>query len=111
MSELQEIERELREYLEKEPNLKRDDRLTYLMSIVNKRTKINKLDHLINNADYFKILSQAKSNYISMKLPVRISYKELEANDALHIATVESVLMYLNKNNLLKKFVKFDYTE
>lgn len=111
MSELQEIERELREYLEKEPNLRRDDRLTYLMSIVNKRTKISKLDHLINNADYFKILSQAKNNYISMKLPVRISYKELEANDALHIATVESVLMYLNKNNLLKKFVKFDYTE
>lgn len=111
MSELQEIERELREYLQKEPNLKREDRLEYLMSIVSKRIKINKLDHLINNSDYFKILSNAKSNYINMKLPVRISSKELEANDAIHVAVVESMLAYLNKNNLLKKFVRFDYTE
>ena len=111
MSELQEIEAELREYLEKEPNLRRDDRLAYLMSIINKRTKINKLDHLITYSDYFKILGQAKSNYVRMKLPARISFKELEANDALHIAVVESVLMYLNKNSLLKKNVNFDYTE
>jgi hypothetical protein len=111
MSELEEIERDLREYLEKEPNLRKADKLVYLTAIFHKRLEIRKLDHVVSYADYFSILGQAKNFYIRMKLPVRISGKELEANDALHVSTLESFIGYLNRNNLLKKLIKFDYTE
>lgn len=111
MSELQEIERDLREYLEKEPNLRRDDRLAYLTAIFHKRMELKKLDYVINNNDYFNILAQAKNYYVKMTLPVRLTRKEMSGNDAVHISTFEAFIGYLNKNNLLKKLVKFDYTE
>lgn len=111
MSELEEIERDLREYLTKEPNLRREDRLAYLTAIFHKRLELKKLDYVINNSDYFNILSNAKNFYIRMTLPIRITRKELQANDATHIAILESFISYLNKNQLLKKLVKFDYTE
>lgn len=111
MSELEEIERDLREYLDKEPNLRREDRLEYLTAIFNKRSELMKLPHVVNYYDYFNMLSGAKNLFIRMKLPVRITGKQLEPPDATHIATLETFIGYLNKNNLLKKLVKFDYTE
>lgn len=111
MSELEEIERDLREYLQKEPNLRREDRLAYLTTIFHKRMELKKLEYVINHNDYFSVLGQAKNFYVKMTLPVRMSRKELLANDATHIAVLESFISYLNRNNLLKKLVKFDYTE
>ena len=111
MSELQEIERDIREYIEKEPNLRREDRLSYLISIFNKRLELTKLDYVVNHHDYINILNQAKNFYIKMRLPVRLSRKELLASEAVHIAMLETFISYLNKNNILKKLVKFDFTE
>jgi len=111
MSELEEIDRALREYLEKEPNLRRDDRLAYLKAIFHKQLEIKKLNHVINYKDYLNVAGQAKSIYTTMKLPIRISRKDLEPNQVVHMATLESFILYLNRNDLLKKLVKFDYTE
>jgi CMP-N-acetylneuraminic acid synthetase len=111
MSEFESIERDLREYLEKEPNLRRADRLSYLTAIFHRYMEFNKLDHVVNSSDYTSILGHAKKYYVGLKFPVRISRKELEQNDALHICTFEAFINYLNKNNLLRKLVKFDYTE
>lgn len=111
MSDPQQIEKDIREYLEKEPNLRKEDRLTYLTTIFNKHLDINKLEHMVNYRDFLHIISYAKSQMGNMKMPVRISNKQLEPNDAVHIALMDSFISYLNKNSLLKKFIKFDHTD
>jgi hypothetical protein len=111
MSDPQQLDRELREYLEKEPNLRREDRLVYLKSLMNKHLEFNKLDHIVNASDIYDIMSGAKSNYTNKRMPVRISRKQLDSAEATHISVLESFISYLNKMNLLKKLVKFDYTD
>ena len=111
MSDPQQLDRELREYLEKEPNLRREDRLIYLKAIMNKHFEFNKLEHVINGNDLFHIISTAKNNYTQRALPVRISRKQVDSGEATHVSVLESFISYLNKSNLLKKLVKFDYTD
>ena len=111
MSDPQELERELREYIEKEPNLRREDRLNYLKTIYNKHMETNKLEHVVNASDLFDIISVAKTNFFNLKLPLQISTKKIEAAELTHIALMESVVSYLNKMNLLKKLVKIDYRD
>jgi hypothetical protein len=111
MSDPQQLDRELREYLEKEPNLRREDRLIYLKAMMNKHFEFNKLEHMVNSNDLFEIMSGAKSNYSKRALPIRISRKQVESGEATHISVLESFISYLNRANLLKKLVKFDYTD
>lgn len=110
MSDPQQLDRELREYLEKEPNLRRDERLAYLNAIVQKHLEMSKLEHLINKRDLFDILSGAKSAYSNFSLPISVSGRQVEPGEAPNVAVVESFISYLNRMNLLKKTVKFDYT-
>lgn len=110
MSESQ-LESELREYLSKEPNLGRNDRFPYLMAIFQKHMEFRRLDHLLNYKDYFNILSEAKSFYTKMTLPISLTTKELEPNESLHIAIIETFIRYLNRNDLLKKQIVLDYTK
>lgn len=110
MSDPQQLDRELREYLDKEPNLRRDDRLAYLKVIFNKHLEISKLEHVVNSHDLFDIVSGAKSIYGRFHLPVTISRKQVESGEVANIAVIESTFSYLSKMNLLKKLVKFDYT-
>ncbi|HXN74971.1 MAG TPA: hypothetical protein VN855_00580 [Candidatus Acidoferrum sp.] len=111
MSDPEQIEKDLREYLNKEPNLSRADRLTYLQTIFHKHLEINKLEHLITYKDLFIIFSEAKTQYIKLKTPVRISKKALEPSEAVHIAAFEAFLLYLGRTKLLRKIVKFDFKE
>lgn len=111
MSDSQQIEKDIREYLEKEPNLRREDRLNYLTTIFNKHLDINKLEYVINYRDFVHIIGYAKSQMSNMKVPVRISNKLLEPNNVPHIALMDAFINYLNKNSLLKKFIKFDHTD
>ena len=111
MSDPQQLDRELREYLEKEPNLRREDRLIYLKSIFNKHFEFNKLEHVVNSGDLFEIISNAKNGYTKQRMPVKVTRKQLEPGEVPHVAMIESFISYLNNMNLLKKLVKFDYTE
>lgn len=111
MSDPQQIEKDLREYLEREPNLRREDRLTYLTTIFNKHLDINKLEHVVNYKDFLNIVSFAKTRMSNMKLPVRLTNRQLETSEATHLAIIDSFISYLNKNSLLKKFIKFDHTD
>lgn len=108
MSDPQQLDRELREYLEKEPNLRREDRLIFLKSIFHKHLEFTKLDHVVNNRDLFDIISTAKSEYSKLNLPLHISKKRVEATDLAHVAMITSIVGYLNRMSLLKKTVKFD---
>lgn len=105
------IEKDLREYLEKESNLRREDRLKYLMAIFDKHFTFNKLDHLATRHDIFQVISMAKSVYASFSLPMYISQKKMDNSELTPVAIIESFTNYLNKHNLLKKLVKIDYTD
>jgi len=110
MSNIQQLDTELKEYLEKEPNLRREDRLSYLRAIMGKHLEMSKLEHVVNNYDLFSIISGAKTAYSRLNLPIKITKKQVDSSDVPSVAMVESVISYMNKNNLLKKLVKFDYT-
>lgn len=110
MADPKQIEQELREYLTKEPNLRREDRLAYLMTIVNKHFAIDSMDHIINNRDFESIVSDAKSSFLRTRLPITITNKDVDGYDLPHVLMIESFVGYLNKNKLLKRLVKFDYT-
>jgi PhoPQ-activated pathogenicity-related protein len=111
MSDPQQIEKDLREYLEKEPNLSRQDRIVYLQTIFHKHLEINKLEHLITKQDLFLIFSEASTHYTKMKTPVFVSKKALDPHESVHMAIMESFLSYLGRTKLLRKLVKFDYRE
>lgn len=111
MSTPEQLDRELIEYLEKEPNLRRDERLMFLRSIINKHLEFSKLEHVINNSDLFNIVSESKVQYSKFRLPMKISRRQVDSSDLPHVAIIESVLSYLNRNHLLKKLVKFEITE
>jgi len=111
MSDPQQIERDLRDYLEKEPNLNRADRLVYLKTIFNKHLEVDKLDHQVTYGDFFLILSDAKRHFTNMQVPVKLTKKQIEPNELQHIAFMESFTLYLHKKDLLKKRIGLDYTE
>jgi hypothetical protein len=111
MSDPVAIEKDLREYLEKEPNLSRQDRLAYLQTIFHKHLEINKLEHNITSKDLFLIFSDARTHYTKMRTPVRVSKKELDPTESVHMAVLEAFLLYLGRTKLLRKLVKFDYRD
>ena len=110
MANPEQIEQELRMYLEEERNLSKPDRLIHLMAIFNKHFGLDATDHLINDHDLHDIISYAKSIYAQKTMPIKISRSDVPNNHATHVLIMESFIMYLNKSKLLKKLVKFDYT-
>lgn len=111
MSDPAQIEKDLREYLDKEPNLSRQDRLAYLQTIFHKYLEINKLEHNITSKDLFLIFSDAKTHYTKMKTPVKVSQKVLDPAEAVHMAVMEALLLHLGGKKLLRRLVKFDYKD
>lgn len=108
MSNSEQLDRELREYLEKEPNLARNERLLFLRSIFNKHLEFNKLEHVITSNDFFNLINNSKVEYAKLKLPVKISKRQVDSSEAPHVAMMNSVLSYLNQNDLLRRLVRFD---
>lgn len=111
MSDPQQLDQELREYLKKEPNLRGEDKLNYLRTIFNKHLEFNKLEHVVNSGDLFEIMSAAKNDFSNRRVPVRVSKKQVDSGDVTQISVMEAFIGYLNKMHLLKKKVRFDYTE
>jgi len=79
MSDPQQIEKDLREYLEQEHNLRRDQRLTYLTAIFNKHLEISKLEHVMNYYDLYSVTSGAKDEYTAARVPMKISGKAVDS--------------------------------
>lgn len=111
MSDPQQLDRELREYLEKEPNLRREDRITALKAIFLKHFEFQKLDHVINMNDLWNIIGDAKGQFVNQRSNIFITRKQVDPTQKPQVAMVEAFLSYANRMNLLKKQVKFDYTE
>jgi hypothetical protein len=108
MSNPDQLDRELRDYLEKEPNLARNERLLFLRGIFSKHLDFNKLEHVITSNDFTNLINDSKVEYTKLTLPMRISKRQVDSSDTPHVAMVNSILSYLNKNSLLRRLVRFD---
>src|SRR5574337_763032 len=109
MADPRQIEQELREYLEREPNLRRGDRMAYLMAIINKHFEIDKIEHNVNKFDFDQLISSAKTAFPNTTLPMVISRQEIHSSEASLVLLLEAFIGYLNKHKLLKRLVRFDH--
>jgi hypothetical protein len=107
MSE-QALEQELREYLSKESNLSREDKLQFLMLIFNKNFKTKKMAHIINFYDLASIVSDSKSCFMNLNLPLFLSSKRVDDTSLTTVAVIDAFIRYLNQHNLLNKEIMFD---
>jgi hypothetical protein len=111
MSDPNVVEQDLREYLEKEKNLHKQDKLEYLRIMFNKHLSLNKLNHMVTKNDLFGIQSEAKKEYSQLTLPMFVTGRSVDSSELPSIAMIEAVVSYLNKNHLLKRLPKIDYTD
>lgn len=111
MANMEQIESELRQYIEDSPNLSHADRFTHLMAIYRKHFDMEKTEHQLTMGDFHEIVSYAKSHYSKAILPMRISKREVYASDVPHVLMIEAVVSYLNKFKLLKRLVRVDHTK
>ena len=109
MADAKQIEQELREYLSKEDNMRKSDKIVYLMAIINKHFELDKIDHMINYSDFDLLISNAKASYPGSTAPVFLSKREVHYSISNHLLVLEAFIGYLNRNKLLKKLVRFDY--
>jgi hypothetical protein len=109
MANPEQVEQELREYLNLEKNLRAEDRLQYLLAIMNKHFAIDKIEHLVHYNDLNDIIGFAKSHWAQTTMPMEISKKEIGSQEANYVLVMEALIGYLNKNKLLKRLVKFDH--
>lgn len=107
MSNKEQVERDISDYLDKELNLTENDKRRYLRALFEKHFEFEKLDHLINYHDFHLIISNAKTNYNNIKL--EISGRELYPSEIPQVAIIEAVVMHLNEKGVLRKLAKIDY--
>ena len=66
--------------------------------------------YLINKAELFRIISDAKQHMATKALPISVSGKVVDQSELPTIAIIESVLTFLNSKKLLTNQVDLDYT-
>ena len=68
-------------------------------------------DSIITSKDLHNIKSLAKDEYVKLSSTLQISNKAVEQKDFVHISLTSALILWLNRNNLLKRLVKFDITD
>jgi hypothetical protein len=111
MSNKEQVEKDLREYLAKAENLRNADKLAYLKAVFDKHFTFTQLPHVVTRHDLQNIVGDAKGKFTNQPIRPQISGKEVEREDLTKIAIIEAFIGYLNRNQLLKKTVSFDYTD
>jgi len=110
MSNKDQVEKDLREFLLKNDNLRNEDRLRYLMAIFDKHFAFNKLDHVITYNDLFNISGKAKTAFSKLPAKLMVGGRKVDSGDMRAVAFIEAFVCYLNENNLLQKLPVIDYT-
>lgn len=108
MADLDQIEQELRHYLQGDERLSKQDKLIQLRAIFDKHFASERTEHLILFSDLKEMIDSAKMLYSSTSLPVKISKKEVTGNDINYVFILEAFIGYLNKHKLLKRMIDFD---
>ena len=109
MSDPAQIEQELRAFLDIEENIRKSDRLPYLMAIINKHFATDRIDHVVTHRDFDGLMSAAKTVYATTKMPMTISNKEVSGTEFNYVLMMEAFVDYLSRNKLLKRLVRFDH--
>jgi hypothetical protein len=68
-------------------------------------------DVLIGPKDLVQIVSTAKSQHVFLPANLYISNKKVEEEDFRYISLANSLILWLNGKELLKKLVRFDITD
>jgi hypothetical protein len=68
-------------------------------------------DVLLTSKDLFSLISLAKTEYLRLPGNLHISNNVVSENDFKHISFANAVILWLNGHKLLKRLVKFDYTD
>lgn len=111
MANMEEIERELRQYVEDSKNLDQQDRYIYIKAIFDKHFALEKTTHVLTVSDFQDIVSNAKTSYANTVMPMKISKRVMYPNESSQVLLIEAAIMYLNKMSVLRKLVKIDYTK
>ena len=69
------------------------------------------MSKLIGYQELQGIKDDAKKIFSTQKTPLFVENKQLEFVDLTHVAVVESMIRYLNRNNLLNTEVKINYSD
>lgn len=109
MADLEQIEQELMNYLDLEKNISKSDRLKLLTAIFKKHEGISNMEHVVGYYDMQDMLSYAKTQFASIRIPMKISRKDVPSQEAVYVLMMESFVAYLNKNKILRRLVRFDH--
>lgn len=66
---------------------------------------------VISSKDFFRIKDLAHNKYQELPANVYLSNQKMEERDFVHISIAQSLIMWLNSKNLLKRLAKFDFTD
>lgn len=66
---------------------------------------------LITHKDYKNLLSLAKDEWVKLPKELRISNKETDDKDLVRFSLANALIMWLNNKNVLKRLVRFDFTD
>jgi hypothetical protein len=99
--------------MEKEDIADHDKRIARCNSILTKASSAlqTQEDHIASYEDLLAILSMAKDQYLALPADLHISKKKIREEDYKHIAIVNSVIVWLNGNRLLKRLATFNVTD
>ena len=109
MANMEQIERELIQYIDDSPNLSREDRLLHLKAIFSKHFDMEEAEHQLTINDFHEIIGFAKNHYLQTVLPMKISRREIYPSEVPQVMMIEAIIMYLNKFKLLRRLVRIDY--
>ena len=112
MSQMNEIENDVLEFLSKSEGLRYSDKKELLMLFFKKHLVMNQGDLLLSYDDMQQVISNAKSMYSSIAFPVRLQdsrnvTKELTPGEIGNYCVAESMISLLNRNEALKRLPVF----
>jgi hypothetical protein len=86
---------------------------TILNSVVDKLEEAFRPEYevLVTAKDLFLIKSMAVGEYGKLSKNVRLSDQDIEYKDLVHVSLANALFSWLNGKGLLKRLVKFDYTD
>lgn len=111
MTNKEQVDQDLEKYFAVEHKLRIDQKREHLRELFDRHFTFTQTDHSMTSSDLFHVVSGAKTGYANMRSSPYISGKAVEENDLRNVAVIEALLTYLNGNHLLKKIVKFEYTD
>lgn len=108
-----ELEVELKRFLEHIDNQSDDDRLAALKALFDKYLHLTTCDFKLDYYDFQNIINTAQSKFVNDKFPVHLGQQKKKVLDKelANLCLIEAAISYFHKNNCFKKRPIFDKRE